>query len=217
MKNNQITRIGSESISKLKFGQSRIDPFLNAKMKGFLFGFLLIATGLPVVAQSETTITTTTQAPAVPVVQPQPATTQSVTTTKVSTKTRMLYLRDIYHGSIKHGSQVFVRPNGRIYDQDGDYVGHLTDLNGDDIKSIPSDRRYKIRNKKGTIIASTRLTNDFDSGRTIILARQDINGNVIAETVETTNVTTVPVVPPPVQASTTVTTTQSAPVQQTPP
>jgi len=209
MKNNQSDRIGSELISKIKFGQSRIDPLINAKMKGFLFGFLLIATGLPAVAQNETTITTTTRA-AAPVVQPA----ESVTTTKVSTQTRLLYLRDTYHGSIKNGSQVFIRPNGRIYDQDGDYVGHLTDLNGDDIRSIPSDRRYKIRNLKGTIIASTRLTDDFDSGRTIILARQDSNGNVLAETVETT--TTVPVVTPPVQASTTVT-TQSAPVQQTPP
>ncbi|PAW79154.1 MAG: hypothetical protein B9S32_04145 [Verrucomicrobia bacterium Tous-C9LFEB] len=187
--------------------------------KGFLFGAVLMATCLPLVAQnSETTTTTTTKAVAVPVVQTPVSTTESVTT-KTSVQTRTLYLRASYHGQVKNGNQVFIRPSGRIYDVDAVYIGHLTDLNGDDVSMIPSDRRYKIRNVNGTIIASTKLTSLYDNDRTITLARQDANGHLISETTETISTTTVPavvVVPVvPAQSSTTTTTTQSAPARLT--
>lgn len=186
------------------------------KTKGFLLGSILMATCLPLVAQNNETTTTTTRAVTAPVVQPTVNATEVVSTTRTSAKTRTLYLRSSYHGSIKNGSQVFIRPNGRIYDQDSDYVGHLTDLDGDDLKTIPVDHRYKIRNLKGTVIASTKLSDSFDSDRTVTLARQDMSGNLIVETIETTSVTTAPVVVPvaPVQSSTTTTTTQSTPVRQ---
>lgn len=206
--------VGLDLTRELKPIHTREKALAGWKRKGFLFGVILTSSCLPLVAQTEmTTTTTTASTPVVAPVVVQPAAT-TVSTTKVTTQMRTLFLRDIYQGSVKNGSQVFVRPNGKIYDQDGDYVGHLTDLNGDDIRSIPLDHRYKIRNAKGTIIASTKLTPAYDSGRTITLARQDSNGQLIAEAVETTRVTTTPapvVVPTPVQSSTTTTTTTTAP------
>lgn len=178
-----------------------------------------MSASLPLIAQNnETTVTTTTQSVAAPVVQSPPGTT--VSTTKSSAKERTLYLRTSYHGEIKNSSQVFIRPNGRIYDEEGTYVGHLTDLNGDDLTVIPDDHRYKIRNLHGTVIASTKMSSDFDSDRTISLARQDADGHVILETIETTTTTTTPVIPvvptTPVQSSTTTTTTQAPDKQPAP-
>ncbi len=207
----------SKTISKIEMlSNDRLLDNQSWKIKGLLFGLMLTITCIPLSAQNnETTTTTTTKSVAVPVVQ-VPAVTESVsTTTKTFAKTRTLYLRTSYHGAIKNSSHVFIRPNGRIYDEDGDYVGHLTDLNGDDLKSIPDDHRYKIRNLKGTVIASTKLTDDFDSDRTVTLARQDTTGHLIVETTETTSVTSAPVAPvvvaTPVQ-STTTTTTSATPV-----
>jgi len=189
-------------------------------MHGVLLGAILIGTSLSLVAQSTETTTTTTKAVAAPVIQPSASTTQSVTT-KTSNKSRLLYLRSSYHGQVKNGGQVFVRPNGRVYNEDVTYIGHLTDFDGNEIMSIPADRRYKIRNANGTIIASTQLTSLYDSNRTVTLARQDSTGHLIVETVETTSTTTAPavvIVPvTPVQSSTTTTTTQSAPARLTVP
>lgn len=184
------------------------------KVSAFLV-LILLSASLPLLAQTETTTTTSTVS--APVATPPVVATESVTTTKTFVKTRTLYLRNSYSGSIKTGHQVFVRPNGRIYDDEGTYVGHLTDLDGSDISVIPSDHRYKIRNAKGTIIASTKLTSAYDGDRPITIALQDMNGKVIAETVQTTSTTSAPVAPVPVQSSTTTTTTQSNPARLTVP
>ncbi len=189
------------------------------RRQGLLFGLVLGSVACPLMAQSEnTTITTTTTTPAVPVAPPPVAVTQMITTTTTTLKARTLYLRAGYHGEVKSDTQVFVRPNGRIYDGDAEYIGHLTNLDGEDLQSIPDDRRYKIRNLNGSVIASTKLSSSFDSDRTISLAREDSDGHLMTDTTSATTPVVAIVTPSAVQqSSTTTTTTQSLPATQTSP
>ncbi len=194
-------------------------PSFTRSWTSFFTLLLFIAIANPLMAQTEnTTITTTTTTPVTPQAPAPVAVTQMVITTTTTEKNRTLYLRNGYRGVIKKDSQVFLRPNGRVYDGDSEYIGHLTNLDGDDLKKIPNDRRYKIRSLNGTPIASTTPSPAFDNDRTISLACEDMDGHLIIDTT-TSTAPMVPVVTSNTTQSstTTTTTTQSVPSGQNPP
>ena len=61
-----------------------------------------------------------------------------------------------------------VRPSGNVYTSDGKLVGHLTDVNGKAIKSIPSSGDYEIQTRAGRIVASSSSsTPGVDSSRSM--------------------------------------------------
>jgi len=162
---------------------------------GFLgIALILGATAASASAQESSTTTTTTTGPAVPVAPPAPVapapvvTQQTTSTTTVPTET--LHLRTSYHGSIAAGVQLYLRPSGKVYDADGDYVAHLANLDGDSVMDIPDSGDYKLRTPSGHVIASTVVTSAYDSGRTIQLGREDATGTVASRTTTVTRTTT---------------------------
>ncbi len=152
------------------------------------------AAALSVSAQeASSTTTTTTTSPAVPVAPPAPVmpppvvTQQTTSTTTVPVET--LHLRTSYHGSIAAGTQLYLRPSGKVYDADGDYVAHLANLDGDTVRDIPDSGDYKLTTPGGHVIASTVVTTAYDSGRTIQLGREDGDGTVASRTTTVTRTT----------------------------
>jgi len=181
-------------------GLSGVCCLMKLNLKSLPAGILGIAlvfgaTALSVSAQeaSSSTTTTTTTSPAVPVAPPAPVTPPMVTQQTTSTTTvpvETLHLRTSYHGSITAGIQLYLRPSGKVYDADGDYVAHLANLDGDTVRDIPDSGDYKLTTPGGHVIASTVVTTAYDSGRTIQLGREDVDGTVASRTTTVTRTTT---------------------------
>lgn len=128
----------------------------------------------PLSAQTAATTTTTTTSAPVPVAPPPPAPVTTIQQTTVVTVTPYkLYLRKIYRGDVKSGADLTLRADGKVYDASNEYIGHLTNLSGDDVTPSANRDEFKIRNSEHTIIASTRPSSAFDSDRTITMTRRD--------------------------------------------
>lgn len=146
----------------------------------------------PLLAQTAATTTTTTTTAPVPAPPPPPAPVTTVQQTTVVTVTPYkLYLRKIYRGDVKSGADLSLRSDGKIYDGSNEYIGHLTNLSGDDVTPSASRDEFKIRNSEHTIIASTRPSSAFDSDRTITVTRRDAPATATT-TIQQTTTTTQP-------------------------
>ena len=51
-----------------------------------------------------------------------------------------------------------VRPSGNVYNSEGKLVGHLTDVDGKAIKSIPSSGDYEVQTRAGRIVAASNAS-----------------------------------------------------------
>lgn len=122
---------------------------------------------VPVSPASSTTTVTTQPVP----VSPPASTLQTTTVTTVVPTS--LYISKRHGHSLHDGGTIYTRPDGKVYNNDGDYIGHLTNLEGSDISALPVRDEFKIRNSNGTIIASTRPSSAFDSDRKVFLSRKD--------------------------------------------
>lgn len=119
---------------------------------------------------SSTTTTTTTQQP---VPAPPPITT--VQTTTVTTVAPIpLFISKAHGDSLHDGEALFDRADGKVYNSDGDYIGHLTNLSGSDIAATPVRDEFKIRSPGGAIMASTRPSSAYDSDRKVMLSRNGV-------------------------------------------
>ena len=117
---------------------------------------------------SSTTITTTTQ----PTPAPTPA--EIVQTTTVTTVTPIsLYINKRHGDSLHDGEAIHARSDGKVYNNDNDSIGHLTNMEGDDISALPVRTEFKIRNSSGSIIASTRPSSAYDSDRKVLFSRDN--------------------------------------------
>ncbi|SDT88852.1 hypothetical protein SAMN05444156_0451 [Verrucomicrobium sp. GAS474] len=158
----------------------------------YLLGAILVAASASfALAQetSSTTTTTTTQQPPAPPVPPPVTTVQ--TTTVIVKAPMTFYIRKAESGGLKDGDALTVRASGKVYDSDGDVVGHLTNLSGSDVRSTPVRDEYKIKSPGGTLIASTRPSSAYDSDRKVTVVRQDKPEPVASTTTTTTRETTV--------------------------
>ncbi len=179
-----------------------------------LLGSLILAAApSTALAQNETTTTVTTQpmqlAPVATTVTTQPmqlapvattVTTQPVqvvpvttmlqTTTVTSVAPTPLYISKRHSNGLRDGANLSTRPNGKVYNTNGDCIGHLTNMEGADITGLPVRDEFKIRNSHGTIIASTRPSSSFDSDRKVLLSRRD-GLEPVSSTTTTTRKTTI--------------------------
>jgi len=169
---------------------------MKLNLKSLPAGFLGIAlvfgaSAFSASAQDATssTTTTTTTSPAVPVAPPAPVAVTQQTTSTTTVPVETLHLRTSYHGSIEAGVQLYLRPSGKVYDADGDYVAHLANLDGDTVRDVPDSGDYKLTTPGGHVIASTVVTTAYDSGRTIQLGREDADGTVASRTTTVTRTT----------------------------
>ena len=145
--------------------------------------------GAIAVAQDASTTTTTTTQQVAPTPPPPPATTvQTTVTTTVAAK--QLYIRKAESGGLHDGDKIYVRPSGKVYDSDGDLVGHVTNLGGSDIRGVPMRDEFKIKSPDGTLIASTRPSSAYDSDRKVTILPQD-KPDSASTTTTTTRQTTV--------------------------
>jgi len=135
---------------------------------------------------SSTTTTTTTQ----PVPMPPPITTVQ-TTTVVTAVPTALYVNKLHGDSLRDGEAIYDRPDGKVYNSDGDCIGHLTSLEGSDILAVPARDQFKIRNLHGHIIASTRPSSAYDSDKKVLLSRKDELAPATTSSTTTTRQTTV--------------------------
>jgi hypothetical protein len=135
---------------------------------------------------SSTTTTTTTQ----PVPAPPPITT--VETTTVTTVAPIsLYISKEHGDSLQDGEAIYDLSDGKVYNHDGDYLGHLTNLAGSDIAAVPARDEFKIRSPKGAMIASTRPSTAYDSDKKVMLSRRDEPVPPATSSTTTTRQTTV--------------------------
>jgi len=135
-----------------------------------VLGALILASSPSAVSQeaSSTTTTVTTQ----PVsVSPTASTLQTTTVTTVMPTS--LYISKKHGNSLQAGAAIYSRLSGKVYNNDGDYIGHLTNMEGYDVSALPVRDEFKIRNPSGNIIASTRPSSAFDSDRKVFLSRKD--------------------------------------------
>lgn len=158
-------------------------PLLAATCVPLLGAIILVSAPTTARAQdtSSTTTTTTTQ----PVPAPPPVTTVQTTTVTTVAPTS-LYISKAHGDSLRDGEAVYAHPDGRVYDNDGDYIGHLTNLDGSDIAAVPARDEFKMRSPRGSMIASTRPSSAYDSDQTILLSRKDAPVPVPATTSSTT-------------------------------
>ena len=103
-----------------------------------------------------------------------------------------LYVSKEHGDSLHNGEAIYDRPDGKVYNNDGDCIGHLTNLEGSDIAASPVRDEYKIRNAAGNMIASTRPSSAFDSDKKVMLSRKDEPAPATASSTTTTRQTTVP-------------------------
>ncbi len=165
-----------------------------------LLGSLILAAApSTALAQNETTTTVTTQpmqlAPVATTVTTQPVqvvpvTTMLQTTTVTSVAPTPLYISKRHSNGLRDGANLSTRPNGKVYNTNGDCIGHLTNMEGADITGLPVRDEFKIRNSHGTIIASTRPSSSFDSDRKVLLSRRD-GLEPVSSTTTTTRKTTI--------------------------
>jgi len=114
---------------------------------------------------SSTTTTTTTQS------TPTPTPAEIVQTTTVTTMEPVsLYINKRHGDSLHDGEAIHARADGRVYNSDNDTIGHLTNMEGDDISALPVRSEFKIRNSSGSIIASTRPSSAYDSDRKVLFS-----------------------------------------------
>lgn len=133
-------------------------------------------------ASSTTTVTTQ---PA-----PVPAVSSIQTTTVTTVVPTSLYISKRHGNSLHDGEAISTRRDGKVYDSEGVYVGHLTNLNGNDISAIPTHDEFKIRNSSGSVIASTRPSSAYDSDRKVLLSTKDVPVPLSNSSTTTTHQTT---------------------------
>ena len=133
---------------------------------------------------SSTTTVTTQPVPAPPI--------SSIQTTTVTTVVPTSLYISKRHGSSRHdGQAISTRRDGKVYDNDGVYVGHLTNMKGNDISAVPIHDEFKIRNSSGSIIASTRPSSAYDSDRKVLMSIKDAPVPVSTSSTTTTRQTTI--------------------------
>jgi hypothetical protein len=161
-------------------------PLLAATNVSLFAAIILFAAPISSTAQDNSSTTTTTTTQAVPMPPPAPVTTvQSTTVTTVASTS--LYIRKADSGDLHDGENIYDSPNGKVYNSDGDYIGHLTNVSGSDIAALPVRDEFKIRSPGGTMIASTRPSSAYDSDRKVMLSLKD--ESVPAATTSTTTTT----------------------------
>jgi hypothetical protein len=175
MENQQPTKI-------MKSNSSDRLPSLALTCIPLLGAIILVAAPMSARAQetSSSTTTTTTQPAAVP---PPSSTVQTTTVTTVVPTS--LYISKRHGDSLRDGEAINDRPDGKVYNSDGDYIGHLTNLEGSDISAVPVRAEFKIRNSSGSIIASTRPSSAYDSDRKVMLSLKDESTPVTSSTTTT--------------------------------
>jgi hypothetical protein len=178
LENKIIMKI--KSADRLQLLATTCLPILGAMM------MLSVPTSARAQDTSSTTTTTTTQ----PVPAPPPITTVQTTTVTTVAPTS-LYVSKA-HGDVLHdGEAIYDRPDGKVYNQDGDCIGHLTNLEGSDIAAAPVHDQFKIRNAHGNLIASTRPSSAYDSDKKVMLSHQDEPAPTTTSSMTTTRQTTV--------------------------
>jgi hypothetical protein len=163
-------------------------PQLAATSAPLLAAMILTAAVTSTMAQdsSSTTTTTTTQ----PTVAPTPA--EIIQTTTVTTVEPIaLYINKRHGDSLHDGEAIHARADGKVYNNDNDTIGHLTNMEGEDISALPVRTEFKIRNSSGSIIASTRPSSAYDSDRKVLFSRNTETVPATSSTT-TTRQTTVP-------------------------
>ena len=162
-------------------------PLLAATCAPLLGSIILATVSTSALAQdtSSTTTTTTTQ----PVPAPPPITTVQTTTVTTVAPTP-LYISKAHGDSLHDGEVLYVRPDGKVYNSDGDYMGHLTSLASSDIAAVPVRDEFKMRSPGGAIIASTRPSSAFDSDSKVMLSRNDVPTPPVTSSTTTTSQTT---------------------------
>ncbi len=163
-------------------------PLWAATRAPLLGAMIIVSVSTSAVAQdtSSTTTTTTTQ----PVPAPPPITTVQTTTVTTVAPTS-LYISKAHGDSLHDGEAITARPDGRVYNSEGDYIGHLTSLAGSDINAVPVRDEFKIRSPGGAMIASTRPSSAYDSDRKVMLNHKDEPVPAAASSTTTTRQTTV--------------------------
>jgi len=147
-----------------------------------LGAIILITVSMSARAQDSTSSTTTTTTQPASV---QPASSTVQTTTVTTVVPTVLYISKRHGNSLRDGKAIYDRPNGKVYNNDGDCIGHLTNLEGNDISAVPTRAEFKIRNSSGSIIASTRPSSAYDSDRKVILSLKDESTPVTSSTTTT--------------------------------
>jgi len=145
-------------------------PQLVAACVPLLSAMILTAGVTSTMAQdsSSTTTTVTTQP------TPVPTGAETVQTTTVTTvQPTSLYISKRHGNSLRDGEAIYTSANGKVYNTDREIIGHLTDMDGDDIAAMPVSAEFKIRNSSGNIIASTRPSSAYDSDRKVLLSSKD--------------------------------------------
>jgi hypothetical protein len=132
----------------------------------------IITVSFPISAMAQDTSSTTTTTTTQPVPAPPPITTVQTTTVTTVAPTP-LYISKAHGDSLHDGEAIYELSDGKVYNNDGDYIGHLTNLSGSDIASLPVRDEFKIRSPGGSIIASTRPSSAYDSDRKVMLSRRD--------------------------------------------
>jgi hypothetical protein len=163
-------------------------PFLAITRASLLGTIILVSAPISAMAQdtSSTTTTTTTQ----PIPAPPPvATVQTTTVTTIAPTS--LYISKNHGDALHNGEAIYARLDGKVYNNDGDYIGHLTNLEGSDIAALPVRDEFKIRNSSGAMIASTRPSSAYDSDRKVMLSHKDEPAPASTSTTTTTRQTTV--------------------------
>jgi len=86
--------------------------------------------------------------------------------TGMSAQASMIYINSSSKWDTSKG--LSVRPSGNVYNADGKLVGHLTDVDGKAIKSIPGSGDYEIQTRSGKILASSNAAvPGIDSARSM--------------------------------------------------
>ena len=172
--------MNTKSIYRLRLLAATCAPLLGA--------MIIVSAPTSAMAQdtSSTTTTTTTQ----PVPAPPPVTTVQTTTVTTVAPTS-LYISKAHGDSLHDGEAIYDHSDGKVYNNDGDYIGHLTNLAGSDITAIPVRDEFKIRSPHGSMIASTRPSSAYDSDRKVMLSRKDEPAPPATSSTTTTSQTTV--------------------------
>ena len=101
------------------------------------------------------------------------ATTTNTSTTTTSTQRSAMAPRTIYLGTGYKGTpaSLTIKHGYKVYDENGKLVGHLTDLSGSTIKSLPASGDFEIKTRAGKLIGSTQSGDGVDSSRAVQLTR----------------------------------------------
>jgi hypothetical protein len=167
-------------------------PLLAVTCVPLLEAMILVLAPTSAMAQDTTSTTTTTTAQPVPVPPPITTVQTTIVTTVVPTS---LYISKAHGDSLHDGEAIFDRPDGKVYNNDGDCIGHLTNVDGSDIAASPVRDEFKIRSPGGAMIASTRPSSAYDSDSKVMLSRKDEPAPAPATTSSTTTTSQTTVTP----------------------